>query len=583
MIAENRQFLDFGRFRIDPSSCELLREGERVPLTPRAFDTLAALADEAGQVVPKQRLLERVWPGVFVADATITQNIYTIRKAFEQFGDPDATYIETIPRRGYRFTAAVTRTPLPPSAVSDPTLGIRSLAVLPFVSIGPWDSDSLAGLGMADALITRLGGLRAIAVRPTSAIVPFADSPREALGAGRALGVDAVVEGRIQAAGDRKRVTVQLVRVRDAATVWADTFEDDAADAFAVQDRIAERVVGVLKHRLAGEAKAKRRDPGARNVEAHKAYVKGRFFWNTRSAAGLERAIEQFNLALRHDPDYVLAWSGLADSYSLLPLFGADSPHAAFPRARHAAERALEIDPERAESHTSLAYIHLFYDRDWRAARLAFERAIAFNSGYSTAHHWLAFLHSALADHEEAVACGMRALELDPLSLVINSDLGLLLYFARRPEEALAQFHVALELGPEFAYARFGAAMVCCQLERYEEAIAHSQRAVELSSGGGAMLAALGFAHAMSGNEGQAREVMGRLESLAPGQGASAERIALVACGLGETSRAIEALRRADQERSRFVIFLGEWPAFDRIRTEPAFVSLLQSVGLRGE
>ena len=574
----SKSVFEFGPFCLDPSRRELRRADDDISLTPRAFDTLLALVEREGALVEKEDLLRRVWPQVHVSHATLTQNVYTIRKALERH-DPSTEYVETIPRRGYRIAVPVQTS----TGAVDPTVRSvpRELAVLPFVPLGVSAEERFVGLGMADALITRLSALRQITVRPTSAILQFSDNPRGALEVGRTLGVEAVLEGTVQMIPRRVRVTVQLVDVYDASTIWADSFDTERTDLLCVEDEISRRVIDALRLHLSREDERRLASPATANVEAHRAYVKGRYHWNARTATDLKKAIAHFENAIRHDDRYVLAYAGLADSWALLPLYGSERPADVFPRVRNAAMKALAIDDTSAEANTSLAYVHLFFDWNSPEAEAGFARAIGSNPGYPTAHHWLAFLHASQARHDESVASAMRALELDPLSLAINADLGLVLYFARRFDEAIEQFRVTLELNADFAYARFGLALACAASGRIDEAILESRRAVALSPGGSAMLAALGYAYGVGGRDAEAREVLGQLASLAGSPSQHASRAAVVHAGLGDHAAALSRLRDACEERSRFVVFLRVWPVFDRIRAEPEFETLVRRVAGR--
>lgn len=646
MKARPRTF-EFDGFRIDLDN-HLLTQGERpVPLTPKAFDTLAVLVERHGEVLSKEELLELVWPGTFVEEATLTQNIYTLRKTFSEAG-AERTYIETLPRRGYRFTGPVQRVEafqteamplpeLPPyeaePAVRDAALpppiagglfhgrrrlaalsallvaltafaawrlaggarsggvgrqarlqgtaaGVASIAVLPFEPLTDSPEDAYLGLGMADALITRLSNLHGLIVRPTSAVRRYTEEHRDAVAIGRELKVDAVLDGTLQRSGNMLRVSVQLVGVGTAAPLWAKSFDAEAADVFTLQDSLSQRLASELELQLTGQERARLTRRATENAAAYEAYVRGRFFWNRRNEEGLAKAIGSFRQAIQLDPGFALAHAGLADCYVLLPIFGSVAPGQAFPQAKEAAARALELDATLAEAHTSLAYAHASYDWDFEAASRGFERAIALNPGYPTAHQWYGFMLAALGRHREAEAELRRAVELDPLSLVINTDLGMVLYFARRHEAAAEQFRRTLELDPGFAYAHFGLGHADLELGRRDEAVAELRQAAELSEGSPLMQAAYGYALGTSGRAPEARQILADLSARARRGYVEASHFAFLHIGLGEKELALEWLAKACEERSRFVIFLSTWPIYDSLRDEPGWGALVERVGL---
>jgi DNA-binding winged helix-turn-helix (wHTH) protein/tetratricopeptide (TPR) repeat protein len=569
------RIFEFDGFIVDLGRRLLLRDEQPVALTPKAFETLAALLERPGEVLGKEEILERVWPDAFVEEAILTQNIYTLRKTLQEAGGA-RPYIETIPRRGYRFAGPVAeRTPARERAVS-------SLAVLPFESLGVQADDAWLGLGLADSLITRLSNLRRIAVRPTSAVRRYLGVERDPAEVGRLLQVDAVLDGTVRRSGDLLRITVQLVSVTDGAPLWATQFDAQAKDLFALEDSISRELALELRLRLSGPERDRLTRSATQDPEAYHAYLRGRYFWNRRTFESLGKAIESFRRAIGLDPGFALAYAGLADCWVLLPLYGAVAPREVFPQAIAAAERALELDESLAEAHTSLAYARFLYERRWAAAERGFRRAIELSPGYPTAHHWYAFLHSALGRHVEAVAQARRALELDPLSLVINADLGLVLSFARDPA-AVEQFRRTLELDPGFAYARFGLGLSLQEQGCLEEAAAELRCAAELAPDSPAMQAALGAALARAGRGEEARRILALLEERAAREPVEASLFAFLWTGLGERDRAIDCLEDACDEGSRFVAFLATWSIYDPLRDHPRWPDLLRRAGLSGK
>jgi DNA-binding winged helix-turn-helix (wHTH) protein/tetratricopeptide (TPR) repeat protein len=566
----------FGEYRLDRDRGQLLRGLEPVALTPKALETLGILIERPGEIVGRDEILERVWPGAFVEEAVLTQNVYTLRKALGE-GDPGGKYIETVPRRGYRFVAEVAREEAGRSArVRD----ISSLAVLPFLPLAAGQSaDEALGLGMADALIVRLSGLHGqLGVRPTSAVRTFTSRQREPVNIAGTLGVEGMVDGTIQRVADQVRVSVQLLAAGDGNPVWAATFDTPFTDLFTVQDAIAEQVAAALRLELGAGRSLAREEPV--DPRAYQAYVTGRYFWNQRTGASLERAVLHFDRAIELESEYARAHAGLADSYALLPLYGNQRPAEALPKAISAAATALSINPRLAEAHTTLAYARFLFEWDWRRAELGFRRAIELNPAYATAHHWLSYYVTARERHEEAIEEIDAALELDPVSLIINADAGLVFYFARRFEEAEQRFRRTLELDPDFAYAHFGLGMTLEALDRSGEAIEVTRRAVRLSDGSSAMLGALGRLLGAAGQTSEAKEVLRQLLEQSEAQYVQAGHVAMVHTGLGDAGSALEWWAKAIEERSRFVPFFDVWPVFDRLRAEPGFGELERRVGL---
>lgn len=568
--------LEFDGFLVDLSRRLLLRDEKPVPLTPKAFDTLAALLEHPGEVLAKEELLARIWPNSYVEEAILTQNIYTLRKIFQEAGAGRA-YIETVPRRGYRFAGPVAqRMAVPRRELEE---GITSLAVLPFEPLGGNADDAYLGVGLADTLITRLSNLRQLAVRPTSAVRRFLGVEREPAEVGRQLQVDAVLDGTIRRSGDALRITVQLVSVRDDAPLWATQLDAHATDLFALEDSISQKLADELRLRVTGQERDRLTSSITRHPEAYDAYLRGRYFWNRRTREGLEKAIESFRRAIELDQELAQAYAGLADCRVLLPLYGGVPPREIFPQAIAAAERALALDDSVAEAHTSLAYARFIYERRWQKAEAGFHKALELSPEYPTAHQWYAFLLSALGRHPEAIARARQARDLDPLSLIINADLGMILYFARDPG-AVEQFRRTLELDPAFAYARFGLGLALQQEGRLDDAVGELGLAASMAPDSPAMEAALGQAMARAGWPDETRCILDSLDERSKKEPVEASLFAILWGALGEHGRAIDCLEQACDEGSRFVAFLGTWSLYDPLRSHPRWPDLLRRAGL---
>jgi DNA-binding winged helix-turn-helix (wHTH) protein/Tfp pilus assembly protein PilF len=564
---------EFGPFRLDPRDRLLLRNEVIVALPPKVFETLLVFVQHSGHLLNKDELLSHIWPETIMEESNLTQAVYALRKALGQRLDGHH-YIETIPRRGYRFVADVREI-----VQADASRLVRSLAVLPFRSLGTESSEYLR-LGMANALITKLSNIQQITVRPTSAVLKYAGNEADPVTVGRELGVDSVLDGTIERSDDRIRVTVQLMRSGDGAAIWGETFDEQFTNIFGVEDSISEQVTRVLQLRLSGEEKRQLTKRYTENVRAYQAYLKGRYFWEKRTEEGMEKSIAFFEEAIDVDPSYALAYAGLADAHFLLGVYRARPPRETFPKAQAAAAKALELDSELAEAQCCLAYMKACYDWDWLGAEREFKRALELNPNYVTGHIWYSDYLSALGRFDEALAQVERALEMDQLSLISNLNLALPLYFARQYDRAIEQLHKTLELDQNYALGHWSLGRAYRQQGRYEEAIAELQKAVNLSGMSPLMVAALGRGYAVAGRSDEARKIINELEQLSGQRYISPYDIATIYLGLGERDQAFSWLDQAREERAGRLFFLKVDPYLDSLRPDPRFSALLHSVNL---
>jgi TolB-like protein/DNA-binding winged helix-turn-helix (wHTH) protein len=453
-----------------------------------------------------------------------------------------------------------------------------SIAVLPFRLLGNEASDEYLGSGMADALITKLSNIRQITVRPTSAVIKYAgrNNP-DPLAAGRELGVDSVLEGTIQRAGDRVRVNVQLISVRESRPLWAAKFDERFTDIFTVQDSISAQVAEALTLKLTGEEQKLLAKRYTDNVEAYQSYLRGRYFLNKRNEEGLRKGIGYFTEAIEKEPAYALAYAGLADAYSVLGFyqFGTLAPEESFQRAKAAAMKALELDETLAEAHASLALARMDVDHDEAGAEREYRRAIELNPNYATAHHWYSDFLAMMDRQAEAMTEIKRALELDPLSLVINATLGERLFYARQYKEAESQLRKTLEMDESFGPAHYLLGLTYEQLGMYEESIAELNRARELSGGSPWMVAALGHSLAMAGRRAEAQQMLVELKQLATRRHVSPYDIATIYTGLGEKTQAFEWLQKMYKPQTRRLLKAD--PRMDSLRQDPRFQELYPS------
>jgi TolB-like protein/Tfp pilus assembly protein PilF len=592
MTKQRNSSYEFGPFRLDSAERRLIRNGEPVALAPKVLDTLLALVESSGRLLPKDELISGLWPDTFVEEATLARNISDLRRALGESSGADK-YIETVPKSGYRFVAEVrlvepqdsvmiierhTRSRMVVQEELDPE--VRSIAVLPFKPLGANEGDEHLGLGLADALITRLSNIRQIAVRPTSAVMKYTGAGHDPAAAGRQLKVEAVLDGAIQRSGERVRVTVQLVSVSEETPLWAGKFDEMFTDIFAVEDSISEQVAHALTLRLTGEERKLLGKRYTENTEAYELYLKGRYYWNKRRADELGKSIDCFRQAIDLDNHYALAHAGLADAYTFLGDVGltAIRPKEAFSQAKQAATNALQFDDSLAEAHTSLGHLHM-HCYEWMDARREFERAIELNPHYAHAHQLRAFYLAFNGRRQDASAEIRIALRLDPLSLAINTDVGVIHYFAREYDHAIDQYRKTLDLDFNFDRAHFWLAAAYEQKQMYDEAIAEYTIATELSGGSLEARASLGHAYARAGRRDDALSIFEGLTRDSSSRYVSPYDFAIVNLGLGETEPALKWLDRACDERAGWMIYLTVDPRLDAISSDARFKALLRRVG----
>lgn len=594
MNRERIKAYEFGHFRLLPGERLLLRNGDTVQLTPKVFDTLLALVRNSGRLVAKDELMKTIWQDSFVEEGNLTQNIFILRKIFGE-SPHDHQYIVTIPGQGYRFVAEVRETTAREEAADARTIDastaqrtttaadastLTSLAVLPFHSLSSEGDSQYLGPGIADTLITRLSNIRRLSVRPTTSVLKYIDIQPDPLEAGRDLGVDAVLDGKIQRAGDRIRVTMQLIRVRDAVTLWAEKFDEKFTDIFEVQDSISEQVMRALALQLTTAEQKLLTKRYTQNAEAFQLYIKGRHFWNKRTVEGLKRGMQCAQQAIDIDPTYTMAYIGVADSYNLLAGYAGLAPKEAFPKAKAAALRAQEIDDTLAEAEASLGFVSYRYDWNWTEAEERFRRAIEMKPEYPTGHHWYGEYLAALGRFTESISELERAQQLDPLSLPINTDLGQSFYFAEQYDLAIEQLHKTLEMGQSFIRAHIILGAAYEQKRMYDEAIATLERAARLSGDNPLALGGLGHAYAVAGKREEATDVLRALKNLSAQHYISPYTIAIIYAGLKDDDQALSWLEKAYENRDVWLVWLGVNPRFELLRTRARFKELLRRVGL---
>ena len=434
---------------------------------------------------------------------------------------------------------------------------------------------------MTESLITSLSKVEGLKVVSRGSAFSFKDKEVDPLEVGRHLGVSAILQGSMRKQGDLLRVTVRLVSADDGSVLWAsEAYDRPVRDVFSLQDEIARHVASAMRVKLSGEGERQLGRRYTENVAAYELYLKGRYSWNKRTAEGLNKGAEYFQQAINQDPNYALAYAGLADSFILLGLYGELPPDESLLKGKAAAVKALEIDGRLAEAHTSLAGLRFFYEWDWLTAESEFKRALELGPHQPTAHLWYCEYLELMGRHDEALAEIKQARETDPLSLIVNTTEGWLFYSARQYDQAIAAYRKTLEMEPGFGSAHFRLGEAYEQKSQYGEAIAEFKQALAFSPDSKIRMAALGHAYAVAGQKGEARKILKELRESSRKEYLSPYYVGLVHAGLNDKDQAFEHLERAYQDRSTVMVFLKLDPRFDSLRSDARFDSLLKRLRL---
>ncbi len=455
----------------------------------------------------------------------------------------------------------------------------RTLAVLPFKPLVSDSRDEYLQLGMADVLITRLSNVQSLTVRPTSAVRRYAGAEQDALAAGRALQVEAVLDGNLQRAGDRVRVTARLLDTRDGATLWADTFDEKFTDIFRVQDELSGRLARALALKLTGAEQQQLAKHHTENAEAWQAYLKGRYFWTKWNNDGLQKAIEYFEQARALDPNYALAYAGLADAWNLLGYLNLMSPREAFPKAEAAVQQALKLDDSLGEAHLVLAKIKLFYQGDFAGYEQEFQRAQSLIPNSPDIYGMQGTYLTVIGKFDEAIAARQRALALDPLSPLFTVQVGWPYFYARRYDEAIGWYQKALELDPNFAQAHNDIGLCAALLGRYDQAVNEWLTGRSLSRVPTERIESLRQAYAAQGIQGfRQKDLEFTLEQMKQ-QRVRAWQVAGLYHALGNREQTFVWLEKAYEERDGLLPFLKVMPQYEDLHGDPRFAELLRRIG----
>ncbi|HEX5731701.1 MAG TPA: winged helix-turn-helix domain-containing protein [Blastocatellia bacterium] len=633
MTKQANHLYEFGPFRLDPAERLLLRDGQAVQLTAKAFDTLLVLVENSGQVVKKDYLLEQVWSDTVVEESTLAQNIFTLRKTLGE-DSHENRFIETVPKFGYRFVADVRELaereeqtvvqtkakregarkpeasddkkrsraafkpmtllvaasvllvgivaalvyfwPLNKNAAT--TAEVRTIAVLPFKPISPADRDEYLEFGIAETLITKLSQVNQLVVRSMGSVRKYEGLEQDPIAAGRELKADYVLEGGLQKRDDRIRITARLIRVKDGQSLWADTFDENSTDVFRVQEVISEQMTRALDLKLTGDEQRRLAKRETENTEAHQLYHKGRYLWNKRTEEALKKSIEYFEQAIEKDPDYELAYSAIADSYVVLGTWGFVSPKEAFPKAKQAAQKALDRDPDLAEARAALAYAHHLFDWEQAEPEKEFKRAIEINPNYCPARQFYSVCLMSKGRLDEAIHQIRIAQETDPVALNLIAAGGWVYFLGRQYDFAIAECRKALDMNSNFFVAHKYLALIYLQKGMYEEAISEFQTAYRLSGGTPYLLAELGHAYALAGRRAEAERVLKELNELSKRRYVPPYPISLIYAGLNDADKAFEWLEKSFEERHPWLVQINVDPRLDLLRKDKRFSELASRI-----
>jgi TolB-like protein/DNA-binding winged helix-turn-helix (wHTH) protein len=624
-VALPTSLIHFGPFELNLENGDLRKDGEALKLARQPATVLTLLASRPGELVTREEVKQKVWNGETFVDFEHGLN-FCVRQIRAALGDTAEAprYIETLPRRGYRFIASVNGSPHSPDRPAQvaalhnvgPVSGSRSirtlvivacflaaalvlafyalhrraenarrsaakimLAVLPFENMSGNPEQEYFSEGLTDEIITGLGRLQPerLGVIARTSTMQYRHTEKRIDQIGKELNVDYLLEGGVVRDGREVRVNAQLILAADQTHVWAESYVFDLGDVLGVEDKIAAQIVHEIRLTLNADQHARLNENHQVDAGAYEAYLKGRYFWNRRNDSALLEALKYFQQAIDRDPNYPQAYAGLADTLALIGSLSSPSiPRSeAMPRAREAAEHALQLDDSLAEAHTSLAFVKMHYGWDWQGAEQEFQRAIELNPSYATAHQWHAFLLTAMAQPQRAVDEIMEARRLDPLSLIINTDTAEMLIYAGRTNDAISQLQHTLGMDPNFLPARTMLGIAYAKKGDLKEALAESRRAAELPNGREWALPQVAYVLAISGRKPEALQILSQLKGRL-----AATQLAVLYFAVGEKDRAFALLEQGYREHAGSLILLKVHPTYDLIRGDPRFVELARKVGL---
>jgi TolB-like protein len=581
--------LRFDMFELDIRAGELRKRGIKLRLQGQPLQVLAALLKHPGDLVTREELRAEIWTAdTFVDFDHSLHNV--IARLREVLGDSAETprYIETLPRRGYRFIERVDEvkpeTIKPPPSHNrkfDPRR-IKAVAVLPLEDLSDDPGHDYFADSMTEALITSLAKIKALRVISRTSAMQYRGARKSLPQIARELNVDAVIEGTVLRSGERVRITAQLIHATSDQHLWAESYERDFSGTFCPYRAKSQRqVANEVRIVLTPEELARLGSARQVNPEAHESYLKGRYHWNKRTEESVKNALSYFRRAIDNDPTYAEAYAGLADSYNILGYYNSLPPVEAYPKGKAAALKALELDNSLAEAHATLGVVKRDFEWDWSGAADEFQRAIELNPGCVEAYHWRGTLLSMLGHHGEALDEKTRALAIDPLSVVIRTDLARVFYFSRDYDQSVSQYQAALDMDLNFSSAHLWLAQVYEQKGLFEQAIEELKTGMRLSGDSTFALARLGHGYAMAGQKDEAHAVLNELNALSGQRYVSPDDVAMVHVGLQENDEAFAWLQRAFEQRSLWLGYLNVEPQLDPLRSDQRFEELIRRVGLK--
>jgi TolB-like protein len=553
----------FGQFEIDEKTGELRKDGIKTRLQEQPLQILQILLERPGELVSRDELRKRVWPTDTFVDFDHGIN-NAVKRLREVLGDIAETprYIETLPRRGYRFI----------EKIQTPDSRMRSLAVLPLENLSCDPDQEYFVEGMTEALIATLAKVSALRVTSRTTVMCYKGKRQSLPMVARELGVDAIIEGTVLRSGNRVRISVQLIEAASDTHLWAESYERDLRDVLTLQFEVAQAIAREIQVKLTPQERTVLAQMYRVHPEAYEAYLRGRYHWNKRPAE-IEKAIELFQQAIDKDPAYAAAYAGLADCLTGLTSWGLISTTKGADKAKGLAQKALEIDPSLSEAHASLALASM-YDYEFPDAEREFERAIELDPRYAAAHQFFGFYLAMLGRHEEAYTEVHRALRLEPLSSIISASVGFTYLYARRYDEAIGQCIKTLKLDPNCspAHGALGWAYRCKSL--YEPAIAALEKRCRLWPGS-VPIAWLGETYAAAGLRNEALKTVEQLKELAKQQYVTPYGVARIYATLEERAETFRWLETAYRERAEWMVLLKIDPSFDNYRSDLRFQDLM--------
>src|SRR5437660_1753174 len=562
----SRGAVRFGVFEVDLRVGELRKRGVKIKLQDQPFQILQILLERSGEVVTREELRGRIWPAdTFVDfDQGLNNAIKRLRESLSDSPD-NPRFIETVPRHGYRFIGNLGAT----------TGRIKSLAVVPMENLSPDPEQDYFAEGLTEALITTLAKIGELRVVSRTSAMLYKGVRKPLREIARELEVDAIVEGTVLRAGQRVRITAQLIDAANETHLWAESYERHLRDVLHLQAEVAEAIAKQVRVKLTPQERAHLAQTQPVNPEAYEAYLKGRYHWLRRSGEELPKAVQYFEQAIATDPTYAAAYAGLADSLSGLGVYFV-APDQGCGKAKTLALRALEMDPGLAEAHASLAWATMWYDYDFVTAEREFERSIELSRRYATAHMWYGFCLGMMGCYEESYTEFKRAIRLDPHDAYTYVAFGFACYCARRYDQAIELFVKSLDLDPRIAQAHLGLGRVYVRKATHEAAITELHNAIELSQRAPLFLGFLGEAYGAARLRDKARDILGQLQDISKQRYVTPYMVGRVYTALEERGEALGWLETGLRERAAIMVFLKTDPALDSLRSHPRFLNLVR-------